>query len=161
LLRRIDLFFGPGDVIAGAELPGPFECDRLRLVAEDRWRAAEPALALVIVDADGDHVELAGAHELRRDRVARRRIVERILVVGREETLAADLDAVEIRFVAVVDLLHGECEVIALPGLGHLHEAPVPGEAVVVGELAARGVLPGAGDVEKGPWGLRSGLWED
>src|SRR5262249_62176658 len=62
----------PCGIVAGASLPLAFETYRFLLAEQDRGRDAEVTAAVVVVDADGDEVVLAGADELARDAMAGR-----------------------------------------------------------------------------------------
>ena len=107
------------------------------------------AAAIVIEHADGNDIVLAGQHVLSRDCIPPR-LGEAARVLRRERTRAPELDAVEVRFVGVVDLLDMELERLVLPAARNRHQAAVPGEAVVRRQVLAydRQAVTGLGTAE-------------
>ncbi len=107
--------------------------------------ADEAAFAHPVVGAHGDD-EGAGADEVAGDAVA----AVGLPPVGGFLAVAADVDAVDVGGVKVVDDADVEHEVAACPGFGYVDGAAEP-DGAVAGEA---GVLPEGGQLHEGPGGV-------
>ena len=108
----------------------------------------------MVVESDADHVGRAGFQGRRRNRKPRR-LVDPVSVVRRKSPDAAEQLPVPKYLRRIVDPFDRKRQFLGFPLGGHVNLAPIPRDAVMRRELAAKLILPDARDFDRLPPDLR------
>ena len=139
----------PGRIVARAKLPGARQRESLLAQEQPRLAPHDPAAARLVVDPHRNQIPAPWPDGLRGHLVAAVGVGQAV-VLGRHRAGCADLDAVDEGLIAVVHRPQLEVEGLPFPLGGDLHEAAIPGEAVVALERPAS-ILPEARNSDRLP----------